>query len=126
MVGRAVVTMPVTLEAVGTDNDDLGFFVPHAIDCVNLIALAAMDAGSDIPLEIRKQVAAVSTGGRACTTFEACASLVEQELGIDFNGLSGRIELSSVTGDPTRAWFETFSFDADGNEVQGGPIEVGG
>lgn len=103
---------------------ETGFFVPHAIDCVNLIALAAIDAGTDDPIEIRKQMAAVSTGGRACTSFSSCAALVEQDLGIDYNGVSGRVDLSSVTGDPTRAWFETFTFDAEGNEVRQAPIEV--
>ena len=36
-------------------DDEMGFFVPHAIDCVNLIALAATDAGSDNPVEIRRR-----------------------------------------------------------------------
>ncbi|WP_133867364.1 ABC transporter substrate-binding protein [Ilumatobacter fluminis] len=105
-------------------DDEMGFFVPHAIDCVNLIALAATDAGSDSPVEIRRQMPAVSTGGRACTTFSACADLISRDLGIDYNGLSGRVDFSSVTGDPTRAWFEIFTFDTDGNEVSQSPIEV--
>lgn len=105
-------------------DDEMGFFVPHAIDCVNLIALAATDAGSDSPVEIRRQMPAVSTGGRACTTFSACADLIGRDLGIDYNGLSGRVDFSSVTGDPTRAWFEIFTFDTDGNEVSQSPIEV--
>ena len=104
--------------------DETGFFVPHAIDCVNLIALAATDAGSDNPIEIRKQMAAVSTGGRTCTSFVACAELIGRDLGIDYNGVSGQVDLSSVTGDPTRAWFEVFTFDGDGNEVGQNPILV--
>ena len=59
-----------------------------------------------------------------CVTFASCASLVEQNLGIDYNGLSGRVDLSNATGDPVRAWFEVFGFDADGNEVYDNPIEV--
>jgi branched-chain amino acid transport system substrate-binding protein len=102
-----------------------GFFVAHALDCVNLITLAALDAGSDNPVRIRANMAAVSTGGRVCASFEQCASLVEQNLGIDYAGLSGRVELSSATGDPVRAWFESFGFDADGNEVHGAPVEIG-
>jgi branched-chain amino acid transport system substrate-binding protein len=102
-----------------------GFFVPHAVDCVNLIALAALDAESDNPVRIRANMAAVSTGGRGCTTFETCAALVEQNLGIDYNGVSGRVDLSNASGDPIRAWFETFGFDSSGNEVPQEPIELG-
>ncbi len=102
-----------------------GFFVPHAVDCVNLIALAAIDTQSDNPMSIRVNMASVSTGGRVCVTFAACAELLQENLGIDYNGLSGRLELSNSTGDPTRAWFEVFGFDADGNEVHDNPIEVG-
>ncbi len=101
-----------------------GFFVAHALDCLNLVALATLDAGTDDPLEIRKNVAAVSTAGRGCSSFEVCAGLVEQNLGIDYSGLSGRVELSSATGDPVRAWFEVFRFDTDGNEVREPSIEV--
>lgn len=107
-------------------DDPTGFFVPHAIDCVNLIALAAMDADSDNPVRIRANMAAVSTGGRVCTTFETCAPLVEQDLGIDYNGLSGRVDLSNASGDPVRAWFETFAFDSAGNELARDPVELGG
>jgi hypothetical protein len=46
-------------------------------------------------------------------------------LGIDYNGRSGRVDLSSVTGDPVRAWFETFRFDEEGDEEPGEPLEVG-
>ena len=121
---RDVLTGVAPQSNSASGDDEMGFFVPHAIDCVNLIALAAIDAGSDSPVEIRKQMASVSTGGRTCTTFTACSLLLDQDLGIDYNGLSGRVDLSSVTGDPTRAWFETFQFDADGNEVHQDPIEV--
>ena len=101
-----------------------GFFVSHAVDCATLIALATLDAGTDDPLEIRKNMAAVSTGGRGCSSFSTCATLVEMNLGIDYNGQSGRVELSSATGDPLRAWFEVFGFDASGDEVDNQQVEV--
>lgn len=94
-----------------------GFFTAHAIDCVNLIALAAIEAGTDAPDAVRLWMAPVSGGGRQCTTFEDCAALIDQRLQIDYNGLSGAIELSSTTGDPTRASFVQFGFDADGAEI---------
>jgi branched-chain amino acid transport system substrate-binding protein len=101
-----------------------GYFVAHAVDCLNLVALATLDAGSDDPLEIRKNMAAVSTGGRGCSSFDQCASLVEQNLGIDYSGQSGSVDLSNATGDPVRGRFEVFTFDTDGNEVHDAPVSV--
>lgn len=105
-----------------TEDGPPGFFVAHAVDCLNLIALAVMDAGSDDPSVFRRFVSSVSSGGRACMTFELCADFVDQNFEIDYNGFSGPVDLSGVTGDPVRAYFETFGFDDDGNEVPGNPI----
>jgi branched-chain amino acid transport system substrate-binding protein len=91
-----------------------GFFAAHAADCVNLIALAAEQAGSDAPNRIRANMASVSTGGRVCTDFARCAERLQEGLQIDYNGASGGVDLSSTTGDPVRAWFESFGFDSEG------------
>lgn len=101
-----------------------GHFTAHAVDCVNLIALAAAEAETDSPDAIRLWMAPVSGGGRQCTTFEDCALLIEQGLQIDYNGRSGSIELSSTTGDPTRASFVQFGFDPDGSEIDARVFEV--
>lgn len=102
---------------LATNESISGFFTAHAIDCVNLIALATAEAGTDDPSAMRLWMAPVSGGGRQCTTFEDCIALIEQGLQIDYNGLSGDIELSSTTGDPTRASFVQFGFDVDGTEI---------
>lgn len=104
-----------------TSEEVEGHFAAHAVDCVNTIALAAREAGTDSPSDIRLWMAPVSGGGRQCTSYEDCAALQEQGLQIDYNGLSGPIELSSTTGDPTRALFVQFAFDAEGNEIE--PVE---
>lgn len=96
---------------------DEGYFTAHAVDCVNLIALATAEAETDSPDAIRLWMAPVSGGGRQCTTFEDCSALIEDDLQIDYNGRSGPIELSSTTGDPTRATFIQFGFDPDGSEI---------
>src|SRR5690606_5994670 len=44
-------------------DEDQGFFTAHAIDCVNLIALAATEAETDAPSAIRLWMAPVSGGG---------------------------------------------------------------
>ena len=95
-----------------------GFFAPHAVDCVNLIALAALQAASDAPTEIRKEIVDVSVGGRECPTFEDCAGLIELGLGVDYDGLSGPIDMSNAAGDVTIASFDAFRFGDDGVEVE--------
>lgn len=102
---------------VGDDPPD-GFFAAHAVDCVNLIALSVVVAGTDAPRVFRRNMASVSADGRNCSTFETCAVLLEQGLNIDYDGASGSVELSNATGDPIRARFESFGFDADGVEVR--------
>jgi branched-chain amino acid transport system substrate-binding protein len=114
LTGVAPLPRPVALNAPP------GSFSAHAVDCVNLIALAAVQAQSDSPQKIQANMAAVSDGGRVCDSFEGCAGNVLEGLGIDYNGLSGNVELSSTTGDVTRGWFEAFGFDEDGVDQ---PIE---
>jgi branched-chain amino acid transport system substrate-binding protein len=91
-----------------------GFFTANAVDCVNLIALAAIQAGSDDPGEIKKNMASVSSGGQVCTEFADCAQRLGDGLSIDYSGFSGDVELSTTTGERTRAWFEAFGFDSEG------------
>jgi branched-chain amino acid transport system substrate-binding protein len=90
-------------------------FAAHAVDCVNLIALAAIDAQSDAPIRIRANMASVSVGGFVCTTFADCAAQLSRGLRIDYNGASGSVEFSNA-GELVGAWFEVFEFGADGNE----------
>ena len=96
------------------DGGPEGFFTANAFDCVNLIALAAIQAGSDDPGEITKNMASVSVGGQVCTDFADCAGRLAGGLSIDYSGYSGDVELSTTTGERTRAWFEAFGFDEEG------------
>jgi branched-chain amino acid transport system substrate-binding protein len=100
-----------------------GFFSAHAVDCVNLIALAAVQAQSDSPAKIQANMAAVSDGGRVCDSFADCSNKLLEGLRIDYNGLSGSVELSTISGDVTRGWFEVFGFNADGIDqpIDGAP-----
>ncbi len=109
-----VATMAQSITADGPE----GFFTAQATDCVNLIALAAVQAESDSPSKIQANMASASVGGRACSTFADCAERIEQGLQIDFSGASGQLDLSTTTGDVIRAWFEAFTFDVDGGDVQ--------
>lgn len=100
------------------DGGPEGAFAANAADCVNLIALAAEQVGSDAPTRIRGAMSAVSSGGAACAAFADCADLLDRQLEIDYNGLSGPVELSPSTGDLVRAWFEVFEFDETGLDVE--------
>lgn len=98
-----------------------GPFSAHAYDCVNLIALAAVQAGSDAPSRIAAQMPAVSVGGSVCRSFPSCADRIADGLQIDYHGASGEIALSS-RGDPRRGRFDVFEFDEAGRDVSTGTI----
>jgi branched-chain amino acid transport system substrate-binding protein len=93
-----------------------GFYAVNAFDCVNLIALAAMQAGSDAPADIAGQMASVSAGGAVCRTFAQCAGTFAESLDFDYNGPSGVTELIVRQGDPKRALLQTFGFDETGRD----------
>lgn len=97
----------------GTDTDNNALLPPFAaavVDCVNLIALAAIVSASDIAEEFMSQVPAVSRGGSGCNLFEECLALLQQSLNIDYNGVTGLLDLDP-NGDPSRAQFVTFGFN---------------
>jgi branched-chain amino acid transport system substrate-binding protein len=105
--------------------DPPGLFAANAFDCANLIALAAVRAGSDAPLDIAGQIASVSVSGSICQTFAECADTVDSGLEIDYNGPSGVTDLLARTGDPARATFDRFTFDESGRDVLDRTVVVG-
>jgi len=88
-------------------------FSAAVVDCVNLIALAAIASKSDIADVFMAQVPVVSRGGSGCNLFEDCLALLKQSLNIDYNGVTGLLDLDP-NGDPSRAQFVTFGFDDQG------------
>jgi branched-chain amino acid transport system substrate-binding protein len=105
--------------------DPPGPFAVNAYDCANLIALAAVRAGSDAPRDIARQLAQVSVSGSVCQTFADCVATIESGLQIDYNGPSGVTDLLLRTGDPSRAAFDRFTFDESGRDVLQRTIVVG-
>ena len=100
----------------GTDADNNALVPPFSaavVDCVNLIALAAIASKSDIADEFMAQVPVVSRGGSGCNLFDDCLALLDQSLNIDYNGVTGLLDLDP-NGDPSRAQFVTFGFDDQG------------
>jgi branched-chain amino acid transport system substrate-binding protein len=97
--------------------DPPGPFATNAYDCVNLIALAAVLAGSDAPRAIADEMAEVSAGGSPCAAFAGCIDTLAGGFQIDYNGPSGLTEIQSRTGDTQRAVFDRFTFSSSGTSV---------
>lgn len=89
-------------------------FQPQATDCVNIVALAALEADSDLPTQIALQIPAVSSGGSVCTSFAACAEELALNQQIDYRGPTGITELNRQ-GETSLARFEAFEFEDDGS-----------
>lgn len=71
----------------------------QAYDCVVVLALASLAAGSTAGPAIIEQVPEVTGGGQKCFDYRECASLIIDEVDVDYDGVSGLLELDEV-GDP--------------------------
>lgn len=109
----------------GEPYDPPGLFATNAYDCVNLIALAAVRSGSDNPRDIAAEIPSVSSSGLVCRTFSSCVDAIGDERQIDYNGPTGLTEIGR-SGEPSRAVFDRFIFNADGEDVFERTITVGG
>lgn len=89
-------------------------FSPQVTDCVTLLALSTIEADSDAPELIAAQMAPVSSGGRLCRSFDACAQIAVDRQ-INYNGPTGVTELNRV-GETSRAAFDRFTITDDGSD----------
>jgi len=119
----------VAPQAIASDPEDaehgFGPYAVNAFDCVNLIALAAVQGESDAPRIMKTQMQSVSAGGSLCRTFESCLERLGDGLQINYNGPAGITELLQ-RGDPRRARFELFTFDETGRDQTQESIVVEG
>jgi branched-chain amino acid transport system substrate-binding protein len=93
-----------------------GPFATNAYDCVNLIALSTIQAGTDDPAQIAPRMTESSSDGQPCRDFESCVELLRDARNIDYEGPSGEVQIGRE-GDPERARFDVFEFDEDGRDV---------
>jgi ABC-type branched-subunit amino acid transport system substrate-binding protein len=93
--------------------DDFSY-AAESYDATIVIALAAVAAGDDSGTAIGAAIPDVTREGTECTTFADCIALLEGGEDIDFNGVSGPIEMSDA-GDPTEATIGIFQYDAENN-----------
>jgi len=85
-------------------------YAAESYDTVMLIALAAQAAGTD-GSALADQIVAVSKEGEKCTTIEACFALLADKKDIDYDGLSGPVDLNG-NGEPLVASYGVLEFDA--------------
>ena len=85
---------------------------PESYDATVVVALAALAAKNDSGKAIASKMSAVSAGGKKCTTFQACAKLIKAGKDVDYDGVSGPIDLNS-TGSPSAATIGIFQYGPD-------------
>jgi branched-chain amino acid transport system substrate-binding protein len=89
----------------------------QSYDAVMLIALAAEAAKDDDGLALSKQIINVSKDGTACTTYAECLDLLKQGEDIDYNGISGPVDLND-TGSVSKATIGIQLYGADNKYKQ--------
>jgi ABC-type branched-subunit amino acid transport system substrate-binding protein len=87
-------------------------YAAESYDAVITSALAAVAAESDAGEAIAAELPEVTKNGEKCTSFEQCQQLLEDGQDIDYDGVSGPIELSE-NGDPTSAVVGIYTFGPD-------------
>lgn len=87
---------------------------PESYDATIVAALAAIAADNDSGTGVGSMMADVTGGGEKCTEFKACADLLADGTDIDYDGVSGPIDLNS-TGSPSAATIGIFQYGGDNN-----------
>jgi len=87
-------------------------YAAESYDAVITSALAAIAAGDDSGEGVAKELPGVTRDGEKCTTFADCKKLLDDDQDIDYDGISGPIELSEK-GDPTSAIVGIYTYGPD-------------
>ncbi len=116
-------TDPQFLAELGDTPDNPSPYAANAFDCVNLIALAAMQAGSTQPTSIAAMIPGVSDSGSPCTSFAECKSDMAAGNNINYDGPGGTLTVDNQ-GELGAAMFQFFGFDASGRDFIKGAVRV--
>jgi branched-chain amino acid transport system substrate-binding protein len=110
-------TAPQFVKALQGRGDD-SVMAAYYYDCTMLAALAADEAGpGDANGDaLRQHFVDVSTGGTKCTTYARCAALLRDGADIDYDGLTGPVDLDAA-GNVRSARFKVWRYRADGRLV---------
>ncbi len=85
---------------------------PESYDATVLTALAVEAAQSDAAEAFGPKIIEVSTEGTECTSYEECLQLLKDGEDIDYQGVSGPVDLGE-TGSPTKATIGIFEYKKD-------------
>lgn len=88
-------------------------FAPQVFDCVNILALAAEEAGSADANDFKEFVNGVTQDGEKCTIFADCKKLLDEDKDIDYDGASGPLEFVDA-GEPGKATIEVYGYNDKG------------
>jgi branched-chain amino acid transport system substrate-binding protein len=99
------------IKSVGSTVTDFRYAL-EAYDAVILAALAAISAGNDSGLAVARNLRDASTGGIKCLSFAECRTVLRTQPDIDFDGLSGPLNLTE-NGDPNRAHFGVYRYNGE-------------
>ena len=96
-----------------TDPDLTEFtYGPESYDATIMSALAATAAEDDSGEAIASKLVEISEGGTKCTEYSECVDLLGQGEDIDYDGVSGPVDLND-TGSPSKATIGIFEYKAD-------------
>ena len=77
-----------------------------------IVALAALVANSDNPVEIAAEINDVTRGGAKCTSFADCRSIIESGRDPDYDGVGGPYEFVEA-GEPAAGSFRIATYSGD-------------
>ena len=83
---------------------------PESYDATIMSALAAEAAENDSGEAIASELINISRDGEECTTFADCVKLIKDGTDIDYNGVSGPVDLNE-TGSPSKATIGIFEYN---------------
>ncbi len=95
----------------GLPTDGVAAYAAESYDAVIIVALAAVLAGTDRPLDVAAEINGVTGGGDVCTTFAECVELIDGgSTDIDYDGIGGAYEFVEA-GEPAAASFQIGTYD---------------
>jgi branched-chain amino acid transport system substrate-binding protein len=94
-------------------DDKFNDFTAQAYDAVVILSLAALSAGSNDPSVYVSEIQKVTREGTECHSYAACAEALTDDDDIDYEGLSGPVDLDE-NGDIEDGLYAVDTYDAQG------------
>ncbi|TXN30249.1 ABC transporter substrate-binding protein [Lacisediminihabitans profunda] len=91
-------------------------YAPESYDATVLLALAALKGKKADGPTIKANLETVSKDGTKCTTFAACAKLINDGKAANYDGLSGPITFDK-NGDPSQAYISIYKYTTGNDNV---------